>query len=69
MKRMMCTVVLLSVAVAILMGAGPASGQSASSGQRSIIDLGALIEATSNTANAINNRGQVVDGPQWARLG
>ena len=39
MKRTISMVVLLCVAAAVLMGAGPASGQSLS-GQRPIIDLG-----------------------------
>ena len=62
MKRTIFTAVLLSVAVAVLVGAGPASGQAASARELSITDLGTLPggDFSLSSAQDINSRGQVV---------
>jgi probable HAF family extracellular repeat protein len=59
-NRKISKVALLSVVVALLMGAQPVSGQAGSVQQLSITDLGTLPGGNSSRALGINNRGQVV---------
>jgi probable HAF family extracellular repeat protein len=59
MKRTISKVVLLSVVVALLMGAQPVSGQSDDTQRYSITDLGTL-GGSSSIALGINSCGQVV---------
>jgi uncharacterized membrane protein len=60
MKRTMSKVVLVSVVVALLMGAQPVSGQLATAQKLSITDLGTLPGGGYSVASGINSRGQVV---------
>jgi probable HAF family extracellular repeat protein len=60
MKRTMSKVVLVSVGVALLMGAQPVSGQLATAQKLSITDLGTPAGGRFSLAADINNRGQVV---------